>query len=52
MERLTVQNMQYSRLEDLDEMERLSDRDYECMRDLGDVLSKHGALNKFGITTC
>jgi hypothetical protein len=47
---IVMQPMQWAELKDLGEVEPLSEADESLMRDLRDVLRKHGATERFGIT--
>ena len=48
--RVVLQPMQWSHLDDIHAVAPLSDADAPLMKDLRNVLLKHGALNRFGIT--
>ena len=37
-------------LPDIDEIEPLSEADEECLREVREVLTRHGALRRFGLT--
>ena len=47
---VTATSMQFSYLPDIKDVSPLSDHDSEVMKDLTEVLRKHGALNRFGVT--
>jgi hypothetical protein len=40
----------HSGLLDIDEVKPLSDDDKQCIAELKDVLERHGALQRFGVT--
>ncbi|WP_398309237.1 hypothetical protein [Zoogloea sp.] len=50
MEKIVVQPMQWSSAKDIHQVERLSYKDSECLREIRDVLVKHGALDRFGVS--
>jgi len=47
---IVIQPMQWAELKDLGDVKPLSEADENLMRDLRDVLRKHGATERFGIT--
>jgi hypothetical protein len=46
---ILAQPLQWAEIPHIDDIDRLSEQDRECFRDLRDVLAKHNALNRFGI---
>lgn len=45
-----TQEMQWGMTPDISEVKAFDNEDYACFRDLRDVLKKHNALERFGIT--
>lgn len=45
-----VKSMQWNDLLDVSQVEPLSDRDAPLLRDIREVLLKHGAIDRFGLT--
>lgn len=45
-----VQAMQWSDTPDIEDVSRFNDDDKECLRDVRDVLRRHGMLDRFGMT--
>jgi hypothetical protein len=45
-----VQPTLWASFRDVDEVAKISDKDAQCLRDVRDVLAKHGALERFGLT--
>lgn len=50
MSTLVVQPMQWATMKDIHDIEPLSNLDSEVLRDLREVLIKHNAVDRFGIT--
>ncbi|MGH1432566.1 MAG: hypothetical protein ACRBB4_15795 [Neptuniibacter sp.] len=49
MEKLHLEAVQWSTMPHIDEIEPISDEDYEVLKELGSVLKKHGREEKFGV---
>lgn len=47
---IVVQPMQWNGVPDLDEVKPLSEDDYPCLKEVRDVLARHGKLDRFGVT--
>ena len=47
--RLTISAMQWTRVADLRDVAPLNDADLACMRELRDVLARHGRLDRFAL---
>lgn len=50
MKNVTIQPLQWERIPDISKVDQFSQKDEQCFRDVRDVLKKHGALNRFGLT--
>src|SRR2546425_11786166 len=50
MEPTAIQPLQRAEVPDLEEVPPLSERDFDCIREVRDVLAKHGALERFGLS--
>jgi len=46
---IITQPMQWASIPDIADVPPLSDRDRECLRELRDVLARHGNLDRFGL---
>lgn len=49
MSRIAIQPMQWARVEDLQDVEPLSDDDFECMQQVREVLARHGKPSRFAL---
>ncbi len=49
MTTITLSPLQWGRLQDLQDVEPLDADDVACMRDLRDVLARHGRLERFAL---
>jgi hypothetical protein len=47
---VVVQPMQWASTKDIHDVEPISDKDSEVLREVGEVLLKHNALDRFGVT--
>ena len=47
---VSVQATRWSAFADVDQVKQISDDDAACLRDVRDVLAKHGALDRFGVS--
>ena len=50
MESLQVRPMEWAETRDIDEVKPFSNEDEACFREIRDVLRKHNALDRFGLT--
>lgn len=50
MKSLPVQVTKWAAFPDVDQVKQISESDTECLRDVRDVLAKHGALDRFGVS--
>lgn len=49
MNSLALSPMQWASIADLHDVPALSDSDFDCMRDIREVLVKHGMLDRFAV---
>lgn len=49
MEKITLETIQSRALLDIDEVRPLDDGDFQVLREMGDVLRKHGCTDRFGV---
>jgi hypothetical protein len=49
MKSITLQTIQWSTLSDIDDVDPITEKDYQVLADLQRVLGRHGYLNRFGI---
>ena len=50
MKKINVQPTKWSEFPDVDTVQQFSDDDADCLKELRDVLQKHGRLERFGIS--
>ena len=46
---VTVAPVQWSNLDNIDDIEPLNEADSKCLSEIRDVLKRHGKLNRFGV---
>ena len=46
---IVVQPMQWNGVPDLDDVKPLAEDDYPCLKEVRDVLARHGKLDRFGL---
>lgn len=49
MGRIVIAPVQWSSLKDIDDTRPVGEADFECLRDIREVLKRHGALDRFGV---
>lgn len=49
MERIILEPVQWHRLPHIEDVEPLNDSDYSALRELGEVLERHGKTGRFGV---
>lgn len=49
MERIHLEAMQRSFLQDINDVKPLEDADYEVLKEIGDVLRRHKCTDRFGV---
>jgi hypothetical protein len=47
---ISLEVMQWSRLEPIDDVKPIDDADAPCLEEIRQVLEKHGALSRFGVS--
>ena len=47
---LSIQATNWSALEDIHDVRKISDEDTECLREVREVLKKYQAIDRFGVT--
>jgi len=50
MTRLNVQALQWSRLDNIDDVRPIDESDAPCLNEIRGVLAKHGCLDRFGVS--
>ena len=50
MGKLVLEAIQHSKLHDIEEVEPISDKDYEVLEEIRNILAKHEYTDRFGIT--
>ncbi len=50
MSEIVIQPLQWEKIVDISEVIEFSETDKDCFREVRDVLKKHDALNRFGLT--
>ena len=50
MGKLVLETVQHSKLYDIDDVEPISDKDYEVLEEIRKILAKHEYTNRFGVT--
>lgn len=49
MEQVVLETVQWSALEDIEDVEPISNKDYQVLAELRAVLAKHNYFNRFGV---
>ena len=49
MSHITVAPLQWSNVEDIDDVEPLNERDADCLAEIREVLRKHNMMDRFGV---
>lgn len=49
MEKLVLKTIQHSTLKDIDDVEPISDKDYDVLEEVRQILSKHKYTDRFGL---
>ena len=50
MTELAVYSLQWNRLDNIDDVRPIGEADAACLNEIRDVLAKHGALRRFGVS--
>lgn len=49
MDRIHLETVDWALMNHIDDVEEISDNDYEVLKEIGDVIRKHGREEKFGV---
>jgi len=49
MEKIQLETVQWNTMPHIDDVDSISDGDYEVIREIGEVLRRHGREEKFGV---
>jgi hypothetical protein len=49
MEKIRLETVQWHAMSNIDDVEPLSDADFDVLKDIRDVLRKHGCTSRFGV---
>lgn len=49
MEKLVLETVQWRNLNDIADVDPISDADYDVLKEIGDVLQRHGRTERFGV---
>lgn len=49
MEKIVLESIQHTRLNDIDELEPINEKDYEILDEVREILNKHNYTDRFGM---